>query len=371
MKLSIVILNYKVPHYLMLCLDSVTKAVEHLDAEIIVVDNKSEDESCKFVKTFFPDVILISNTENLGFSKGNNIGAEQAKGEYLCILNPDTVLPEDCFTKLIGFHKELQNPGSIGVQLIDGSGEFLKESKRNVPTPRVALMKLLGNCSQYYNLKLNQNEKGETDILVGAFMFMKTSLYRQVNGFDEDYFMYGEDIDLSFRILKAGFKNYYFGEIQSVHFKGESTTKDQVYLKRFYNAMYIFYKKHFRNYKTSFKLVKQILKLTKIIEKVRLESLKTIDSSKRNTLIITEDSFLTKQIKSKTAYQVNCAHKIPEKCADTLIVFDAEFISYKDSIKALINNKLKNNIFRYKPRNQNFIIGSESKHFKGEILKLN
>ena len=355
----------------MLCLDSVTKAIEHLDAEIIVVDNKSEDESCGLVKTFFSDVILISNTENLGFSKGNNIGVKQAKGEYLCILNPDTVLPEDCFTELLVFHKELQNPGAIGIQLIDGSGEFLKESKRNVPTPKVALMKLLGNCTQYYNLELNQNEKGKTDILVGAFMFMKTSLYRQVNGFDEDYFMYGEDIDLSYRILKAGFQNYYFGEIQAVHFKGESTTKDQVYLNRFFNAMYIFYKKHFKNYKTSFKLVKQILKLTKTIEEIRLKSLKAIDTSKRNTLIITEDSCFTRQIKSKRAYEVKYANKIPEECSDTFIVFDAEFISYKDSIEMLINNKLKNNIFRYRPSKQNFIIGSESKHFKGEILKLN
>jgi GT2 family glycosyltransferase len=355
----------------MLCLDSVTKAIEHLDAEIIVVDNKSEDESCKFVKAFFPDVILISNTENLGFSKGNNIGVEQAKGEYLCILNPDTVIPEDCFTKLISFHKELQNPGAIGVQLVDGSGDFLKESKRNVPTPKVALMKLLGDCSQYYNLKLNQNKRGETDILVGAFMFMKTPLYRQVNGFDEDYFMYGEDIDLSYRIQKAGFKNYYFGEIQAVHFKGESTTKDQVYLERFYNAMYIFYKKHFRNYKTSYELVKQILKLAKIIEEIKLKSLKPMDASKRYTLIITEDSCLTKQIKSKIATEVNSAVKIPEEFTNTLIVFDAESISYKESIEALIKAKHKNNIFRYRPRKQNFIIGSESKHFKGVILKLN
>ena len=355
----------------MLCLDSVTKAIEHLNAEIIVVDNKSEDESCMFVKAYFPDVILLSNTENLGFSKGNNVGVEQAKGEYLCILNPDTVIPEDCFTKLIDFHKKLQNPGAIGVQLIDGSGEFLKESKRNIPTPKVALMKLLGNCSQYHNLKLNQNEKGETDILVGAFMFMKTSLYRGVDGFDEDYFMYGEDIDLSYTILKAGFKNYYFGDLQAVHFKGESTTKDQVYLKRFYNAMFIFYKKHFKNYKTSLELVKHILKLTKIIRKASLESQKTIDFSKRKTLIITEDSSLTKQIKSKIAYEVTCANQIPEECTNTLVVFDAEFISYKDSIEVLINTKLKNNIFRYRPRKQNFIIGSESKHFKGEILKLN
>ena len=380
MQLSVIILNYNVRYFLEHCLKSVQKAIENLDAQIIVVDNNSPDDSCEMVKTLFPKVILIENNENAGFPKGNNIGVQQAKGKYICILNPDTVVAEDTFEKILAFAEKQEKLGIIGCKLIDGTGKFLPESKRGIPTTWVAFGKIAGlyklfpkvkKFQKYYAQHLDENSTGQVDILVGAFMVLQKATYEQLGGFDERYFMYGEDIDLSYRILKAGFKNYYFGEIQAVHFKGESTTKDQVYLERFYNAMYIFYKKHFRNYKTSYELVKQILKLAKIIEEIKLKSLKPMDASKRYTLIITEDSCLTKQIKSKIATEVNSAVKIPEEFTNTLIVFDAESISYKESIEALINTKHKNNIFRYRPRKQNFIIGSESKHFKGVILKLN
>jgi len=370
LKLSIVILNYKVPHHLMLCLDSVTKSIENIEAEIIVVDNKSLDASCELVRKNFPEVQLISNKENLGFSKGNNIGVKKAQGEFLCILNPDTVVPEDCFENLLKYYQELKKPGAVGVQLIDGSGKFLKESKRNIPTPRVALKKLTGNSSSYYNFKLEKEDKGSTDILVGAFMFMKTEVYLNIGGFDEDYFMYGEDIDLSYRILKAGFQNYYLGSVKVLHFKGESTIKDQLYVNRFYEAMYIFYKKHFKNYKTSFSLVKQILKLTMALERIKLKSIKNRKQTFKETLLVSESKCLRNKVANRLNSKIKVSSKITSEVENSFIIIDSNYLQYRDCINIMTNLKSKNNAYRIKPRNYNFIIGSESKYLKGEVIDL-
>lgn len=370
MKLSVVILNYKVPHHLMLCLDSVTKAIESLDAEIIVVDNNSEDQSCDLVKQNFPKVNLIKNTENSGFSKGNNKGAERAKGEYLCILNPDTVVPEDCFSRLLKHHSELENTGALGAQLIDGSGKFLEESKRNIPTPWVALKKLLGEASSYYNLDLEKDKNGSTAVLVGAFMFMKTDLYQKVGGFDEDYFMYGEDIDFSYRIKKTGFQNYYYGGLKILHFKGESTTKDQVYLNHFFDAMSIFYKKHFKTYRTSFKFIEQSLKFKRFMENLKLKSVKTQSQKFKDVYLISKDRDLQAYLKVKLNSNVNMISKINSEINSALLIMDANHIQYKDCIELIAELKSNNNVFRIKPRNYNFMIGSESKYMKGEVVDL-
>jgi GT2 family glycosyltransferase len=354
----------------MLCLDSVSKAIEGLDAEIIVVDNHSEDDSSKLVKDHFPEVLLIENKENLGFSKANNIGVKKAKGEFICILNPDTVVPEDCFTNLIETFPTLHNPGAIGVQLVDGAGEFLEESKRNIPTPKVALKKLLGNCLSYYNYDLRENDCGPTNILVGAFMFMKKELYLKIGGFDEEYFMYGEDIDLSYRIYELGFQNYYLGSNQVLHFKGESTTKDQLYLKRFFNAMYIFYKKHFKNYKNSFRLVKLSLKLTMALEKRRLKSIKIKKQHYKNHHIISNEECLASTLNKIFNTQILLSEKANSEISNSLIVLDANHLTYKNCIQTLINLRSKNNAFRIKPRHHKFLIGSDSKYLKGEVLEL-
>ncbi len=354
----------------MLCLDSVSKAIENLDAEIIVVDNNSEDVSSDLVKKNFPEVYIIKNEENFGFSKGNNIGVERSKGEYLCILNPDTVVPEDCFTNLLEIYPNLKNPGAIGVQLIDGSGQFLEESKRNIPTPKVALKKIMGSCLSYYNNNLDQQDSGPTDILVGAFMFMKRDQYIEIGGFDEDYFMYGEDIDLSYRICKSGYQNYYIGSIKVLHFKGESTTKDQLYLNRFFNAMFIFYKKHFRNYKNSFKLVKMSLKLTMALEKMRLNSIKIKNQDFQNVYLISKEENLKTSIEQIFKHRILLTDRIDIAVDNSFIILDSDHLSYKEAINTLIALNSKNNAFRIKPRKHKFIIGSESKYRKGEVIEL-
>ena len=239
-----------IQYFLEQCILSVQAASENVVTEIIVVDNNSSDNTCKLLLEKYPDIILIQNQQNVGFSKANNQGVNIAKGEYVLILNPDTVIAEDTLIKIKNFAEAKENLGVLGVKLIDGSGNFLPESKRGIPTAKVSFNKLFGVTNKqkgkYYATHLSENETGKVDILVGAFMFLKKEVYEEVHGFDEDYFMYGEDIDLSYKILKKGYQNYYYANTQVIHYKGESTKKDIKYLKYFNNSMHIFYNKHFK-----------------------------------------------------------------------------------------------------------------------------
>jgi GT2 family glycosyltransferase len=213
MQLSVIILNYNVRYFLEQCVLSVQSALQNIDSEIIVVDNNSKDESCDMIKSRFPEILLIENRANLGFPKGNNIGVAQAKGEYICILNPDTVVAEDTFEKVLSFAKSKKELGIVGCKLIDGTGNFLPESKRGIPTPWVAFTKIFGLYkifpnsdlfNKYYAQHLSENETGAIEILVGAFMVMKRELYNELGGFDENCFMYSDDIDLSYLALLSG-----------------------------------------------------------------------------------------------------------------------------------------------------------------------
>ena len=250
--LSVIIVSYNVEHFLYLCLESVYAATKNIQAEVIVIDNASTDKSVDMVQKQFPSTRVISNVDNLGFGKANNQAAKLAKGRFLCILNPDTVVSQNTFEQFITLHESNPNLGISGPQLTDGTGQFLLESKRGLPSIRAVLTKSLGLFKlspslfgQYYNLRLPQNESGKTDVLVGAFMFMRKHLYEQLDGFDENFFMYGEDIDISFRSLKLGMTNFYLSNTNVIHFKGESTPKNKAYEKRFFNAMSYYYKKNF------------------------------------------------------------------------------------------------------------------------------
>jgi len=255
MKLSVVIVNYNVEHFLEQCLNSVRKACEKADAEVFVVDNNSVDGSVKMVREKFPEVILIENKDNTGFSKANNQAIKKAAGEYILLLNPDTVVEDDTFTKVTAFMDAHPDAGGLGVKMIDGKGNFLPESKRGLPTPSVAFFKIFGLSrffpkskvfGKYHMGYLDENETNPVEILSGAFMLMRKSVLDKVGLLDETFFMYGEDIDLSYRILKAGYRNYYFPETRIIHYKGESTKKGSInYVILFYNAMIIFARKHF------------------------------------------------------------------------------------------------------------------------------
>jgi GT2 family glycosyltransferase len=255
MKLSIVIVNYNVKHFLDQCLTSVKRAIKDIEAEVWVVDNNSVDGSVRMVREKFPEVRLIANKENVGFSRANNQAIKESVGEYVLLLNPDTVVEDDTFTKIISFMDEHPEAGGLGVKMIDGKGNFLPESKRGLPTPNVAFYKIFGlskffprsrRFGKYHLGYLDKDKINEVEILSGAFMFMRKEALEKTGLLDEEFFMYGEDIDLSYRIIKAGYKNYYYPETRIIHYKGESTKKSSVnYVFVFYNAMVIFARKHF------------------------------------------------------------------------------------------------------------------------------
>ncbi|MEZ4722760.1 MAG: glycosyltransferase [Flavobacteriales bacterium] len=261
MKLSIIIVNYNVRHFLENCLNSVIPAIHSLQAEVMVVDNASTDDSPEMMRSKFPQVEYIYLNENLGFSKGNNMAIKKAKGEYILLLNPDTVVQEDTFTKCVQYMDSNPKVGGLGVHMIDGEGKFLPESKRGLPTPAVAFYKVFGLSSLFPKSKrfagyhlgyLDEYECHKVDVLSGAFMMMRKSVLDQVGMLDEEYFMYGEDIDLSYRIIKGGYENHYFPETTIIHYKGESTKKGSLnYVFVFYRAMMIFARKHFERSQAS------------------------------------------------------------------------------------------------------------------------
>lgn len=250
MDLSVIMVSYNVCHFIEHAIDSSLKALKGLAGEIIVIDNNSVDHTCDMIKDRFPQVILIENKENLGFSKANNLGLKHASGRYILFLNPDTIVPEDCFTKCISFFESLENPGAVGVKMRDGSGKILPESKRGFPTAWNSICKATGIYklfphsaffNGYYMGHLDYDHNHPVDILTGAFFFTTSKIIHEVNGFSEDYFMYGEDIDLSHRIHLQGYTLYYLAESEIIHFKGESTRKSSLqYWRNFYSAMLIF-----------------------------------------------------------------------------------------------------------------------------------
>jgi len=255
MQLSVIIINYNVKYFLEQCLLSVQKAVEGMQAEIFVVDNASSDGSREYLEPKFTNIHFAWNKENVGFGKACNQALKQASGDFVLFLNPDTVVPEDCFTACFNFFSQTPDAGAIGIRMLDGSGKFLPESKRSFPSPITSFYKLSGlsflfphskTFGRYHLGYLNEHKNHAVDVLAGAFMMIRKDVLAQTGGFDENFFMYGEDVDLSYRIQKAGYKNYYFSDRSILHFKGESTKKSSVnYVRMFYDAMSLFVRKHY------------------------------------------------------------------------------------------------------------------------------
>jgi N-acetylglucosaminyl-diphospho-decaprenol L-rhamnosyltransferase len=254
MVLSVIIVNYRVRYFLELCLYSVSRALADIEAEIIVVDNHSDDGSVEALRLLFPAVRFLENHENLGFAKANNQGLHIAEGEHVLFLNPDTILPEDFARICLDFMKDKPQAGGVGVRMVDGGGRFLPESRRGFPGPWAAFCKLSGLSAlfprsrvfaRYYLGHLPEGVAGPAPVLSGACMLTRRAILETVGGFDERFFMYAEDIDLSYRIEQEGYVNYYLADTTIVHFKGESTHKDSRYIRQFYKAMSQFRRKHF------------------------------------------------------------------------------------------------------------------------------
>ncbi len=255
MKLSVIIVNYNVRYYLEQCLHSLYRAIDSTETEIFVVDNCSSDDSLEMLRQSFPSVKLIASRENLGFAKANNRAIKASEAEYVLLLNPDTLVQEEAIRNMLTFMDAHPEAGALGVKMIDGQGRFLPESKRGLPTPMVSFYKISGLAALFprsrrygrYHLGWLDKEKiHSVEILAGACMLVRNEAIAKAGLLDEDFFMYGEDIDWSYRILKAGYRNYYFPPGRILHYKGESTKKGSLnYVYVFYKAMAIFAKKHF------------------------------------------------------------------------------------------------------------------------------
>lgn len=277
MKLSVIIVNYNVTRLLKNCLLSLQKYIREIEYEVIVIDNASTDSSWGDLIPEFPDVHFISSKINGGFSKANNQAIQNAKGEYLLLLNPDTELEGFYMKDLLDFAGSHSDFGGMGVRMHDAQGIFLPESKRSVPDMFNSFEKLFtnfkkNNSKSYYRNDIEEDAIAEVEVLTGAFLLIRNEVYQKIGGLDETYFMYGEDIDLCYTLLRNGYKNYYYGQVSILHHKGESTIKDEVYLNRFYGAMQIFIDKYYKKTKPmQYSFLKAGLQLRHKIEKIKLK----------------------------------------------------------------------------------------------------
>jgi N-acetylglucosaminyl-diphospho-decaprenol L-rhamnosyltransferase len=400
LQLSVIIVNYNVCFFLEQCLCSVKKAVSNIDAEIIVVDNASTDGSIKYLQTKFPDVLFIDTLTNNGFAKANNKGLQMAKGKFVLFLNPDTIVSENCLSNCISFLESHTNAGAIGVKMIDGSGNFLPESKRSFPTIISSFCKMSGLAflfkrSGFFNRyalgNLNENKIHAVDVVAGAFMMVSRELSQQVGAFDEKFFMYGEDVDLSFRIHQKGFQNYYLGHNTIIHFKGESSRKQNIqFILSFYGAMIVFVKRHYpamQAFLFSF-FIRVIILFRIVLQKVLL-ALHQINFKKRGNYleqvvllgsendcekalhILQSESLLLqhteRMILPEHNFQLSVIINDLNQKKATAIIFCEGGLSYKQIISIVTNLSPKHKYYFFS-QNSNSIISSYSKITYGQTI---
>ena len=378
-----------------------SKACKYIESEIIVVDNASTDGSKLFLETRFSNVKFIWNESNLGFSKANNQALKYASGEYTLFLNPDTIVPEDCFEKCIDFFETHADCGAIGVKMIDGSGNFLKESKRSFPTPAASFYKLTGlhklfpaskTFAAYYAGHLLESNTASVEVLSGAFMMVSDKMLKRVKGFDEDFFMYGEDIDLSYRIKKTGFKNYYFADTTIIHFKGESTQKNNPeYDTRFYGAMKLFVQKHYQENKWQQKLLMMAIALGKNLavtkRKSKAKFYKNQINPKPSSLLIIADDIRFNEMIQQIRFsekpfvisgriatnnrddkphsgQINQIQQVIEKEKINYLLCCENGLTYQDIIELFVKHNKKTEFLIHAQHCQS-IIGSSNKEKNG------
>ncbi len=369
---SVIIVNYNARYFLKNCIGSVLSSDIVEEIEIIVVDNNSSDGSSEMIHRDYPQVTYLQNDENIGFSKANNRGVSLAKGNYVLILNPDTMLTETTLSDILNFSEQQADFGAAGVHFIDGSGKYLPESKRNFPNLKVAGSKLLGYSRYYYANHIFKDEIAKVDILTGAFMFIKKKVYKEVGGFDEDFFMYGEDIDLSYRISKAGYKNYYVGNTKVLHFKGESTVKDKFYLRNFYGALSIFYKKHFPSRTAVYGLIDVLINIMIAVKSVAISSDASTLVKFDKWVYIGNDDLLFEKIKLRypisNGFQKETTGKGIQEYE--FAFFDSNSLTFNEIIQGIsdpIFNRIKKRIIS---SDQTFYLGSDASNERGEVVIL-
>ncbi len=371
MQVSVIIVSYKVPHLLVLCLESLEKALHKLRSEIIVIDNASGDETGELVKAHFPNVNYIQSETNDGFSIANNKGIEMAKGDYVFLINPDTVISEQAIELAIQKHESLPKCGILGVQLVDGTGHFLPESKINQLSLKIAALKFLGYSDPFYNHNIAPDEEGETATLVGAFMCFRKVDYNKVEGLDDNYFMYGEDIDLSYQFVKKGFKNYYLGKTSIIHFKGESTLKDKAYFNRFFTSVKYYFQKHYTNSKWIVGFLSMFFFIAKWTKKSDIVKKERRAMAYNRIYCVTNNQDLVNRLIGyfkKEVIKIDRRSTAEHTFSKDYIVFDKDYFSVEEIISAMKQHSTAENFFRIKPSTLNVLIGSDSSTSQGEVI---
>ncbi len=378
LQLSIIIVNYNVKYFLEQCLCSVLKACAGIDAEIFVVDNYSTDGSKEFFAGKFPPVQFIWKNENAGFAKANNEAVRLARGEKILFLNPDTVLPEDCLQKCLQFFTQQKNIGVLGVRMIDGSGNFLPESKRGFPSAFTSFCKMTGLAklfptskifARYYLGHLQENESNEVDVLSGAFMMVDKKIIDSIGSFDEDYFMYAEDIDLSYRIQKSSYKNFYFAGTTIIHFKGESAAKKTTgYFSVFYGAMILFVKKHYP--KLSGNMYILFLKLLIAGKKLLGTKTKAEQPGKLRAMayVVADGRVFAKELEQYFS-QINNINNITDAPQGNVVIFNNPDVSFTEMISKMQQHKNRYSFFIH-GKNTKSIVGSDDKNKAGVAIAL-
>lgn len=359
------------------------KACKNIEAEIFVVDNNSTDGSKEFFSSRFPKVQFTWKNENAGFSKANNEVLKLAKGEKILFLNPDTIVAEDCFDKCLFFFESNNKIGAVGVQLIDGCGNYLPESKRGFPSLFTSFCKMTGLTAlfpqskllaRYYLGHLPENETNEADVLPGAFMMVDKKVLDIIGGFDERFFMYAEDIDLSYRIQKAGYKNYYYPETTVIHFKGESTQKQSPgYMRNFYGAMILFIKKHYSNAVSALYILflKFFIAIKNLTKKDAIKKTNEIYFDKAFAFADNKTMIVLKQHLQKYFKEIVQSEKIvlPEHHTNAFIFCESSSLSFKDIIEQMKKHSNEYEFFIHSEGAES-IVGSSDKNNSGVVLPL-
>ncbi len=374
MNISIIILNYNVKYFTDACLQSVLRAVKDTDTEIIVVDNHSTDGSSAYFKGRYPQVTFLWLDQNYGFGKAYNKAVAQAKGEYLLFLNPDTLISDDLLTQFKNFAVQHSDFGIIGGQMIDGTGHFLPESKRGIPTPLVAFNKLtqlykilnFKPFNAYYASHISQNQTGVVPILTGALMFMRKANFEAIGGFDERFFMYGEDIDLSYRMLQSGRKNYYLPTAQIIHFKGESSHKNPAYYRHFLETTFQFYRKHFRYFPPLEFLMRQFFKIWLSLRLKRHKAEHKSIVFQMSYFIGKPDNYKILQSRFSNLQAIKQVTEIRLKSAR--LIFDADALTFSEIIEMMTTLKDQGISFRFYFPSQQMLVGSDYKDALGKVV---
>ena len=349
-KLSVIIVNYRVKHYLDQCVHSVKKALAGLDADIWVVDNCSGDDSVECIKKWHPDIHIIENDENLGFSRANNQAIRQSSSDYVLLLNPDTVVGENVLAQCVSFLDQHPHAGALGVKMLSAEGCFARESRRGVPTPLTAFFKMSGLCSlfpknrwfgRYYMGYLDLDKTCQIEIVSGAFMMLNRKAIEKVGLLDEDFFMYGEDIDLSYRLLKGGYKNYYL-PISIIHYKGESTVKSSYrYVYVFYEAMLIFFRKHFGNYDIFLSYaIKSAIYFRGVLAYVQMQTNRALKMCRKETVV--KHTYCFSMHKSAACWKEQILQLLKKKnLRGSICVYDPSKVTYAEAIREIEQQKCK------------------------------